>query len=69
MSNGFRLSVWLTGTVGVLMVISRRDRPGVWLKTTDQTYPDIGAAMRAGWASATDGAPFDGWRIMGSREI
>lgn len=67
MTAGFRLSVWLTAQVGVLMVLSRRDRPGIWVKPTDQTFPDINSAMRAGWASATGDAPFSGWRILGDR--
>jgi hypothetical protein len=63
--TGSRLSVWLTATVGVLMVFSRTDRPGFRLSATGERFSDADATMRGGWSLLGGSAPFESWRTVG----
>lgn len=59
------MSVWLTVTVGVLMVFSRTDRPGFRLTATGERFTDADSVMRGGWSLLGWSEPFESWRTFG----
>ncbi len=65
-ARGFRISVWLTATVGPLMIICRRDRPGIHVRSSGEIFDDMDHAMDNAWSCITmTGAPRTKWRIAG----